>query len=85
MEFCLSDGVLRKPISLLLVMPLNISSNFARLIELQAFICEFVENFEFAPLPGVDIRRAVAEVMTPMVKGKEHEGTQLPLLVSLVE
>ena len=54
-------------------------------MELQGIVFELVENFKFAPAPDVDIRRAPASVMTPMIRGRESEGTQLPLLVSLVE
>jgi len=56
-----------------------------RLLELQALTAGLVEHFAFAPAPGVQIRRAPAQIMIPLIKGKENKGTQMPLLVSIVE
>lgn len=47
---------------------------------------ELVENFAFAPAShNPDIKRAVASsVVQPMVRGEEHEGSKVPLTVTLV-
>ncbi|KAL4268124.1 cytochrome P450 family protein [Pleurotus pulmonarius] len=55
------------------------------LIQLQAHLIEVMEEFEFALPEGVEILKLPAGVIVPMVKGKMHEGSQLPLQVSLVE
>ncbi|KAF4581513.1 hypothetical protein EYR38_002842 [Pleurotus pulmonarius] len=55
------------------------------LIELQALAVEAIEHFKFALPKGVEIMRLPAGIMVPMVKGKMHEGTQMPLHVSLAE
>lgn len=44
-----------------------------------------MEEFEFSVPEGVEILRLPAGFMVPVVKGKMGEGTQMPLLVSLVE
>lgn len=54
-------------------------------IELQALTVEAIEHFKFALPKGVEIMRLPAGIMVPMVKGKMHEGTQMPLHVSLAE
>ncbi|KAG9217624.1 hypothetical protein CCMSSC00406_0010165 [Pleurotus cornucopiae] len=54
-------------------------------IELQALLVEVMEEFEFSVPEGVEILRLPAGFMVPVVKGKMGEGTQMPLLVSLVE
>ncbi|KAJ8475067.1 hypothetical protein ONZ45_g15739 [Pleurotus djamor] len=55
------------------------------LIELQAILVEMIENFEFSLPKGVEILRLPAGIMIPMVKGRMHEGTQMPLNLTLVE
>ncbi|KAJ8509305.1 hypothetical protein ONZ45_g8509 [Pleurotus djamor] len=49
------------------------------LLELQALLIELIENFEFRMPKDVEILRMPAGVMVPMVKGRMHEGTQMPL------
>nr|VWP01841.1 C2H2-type domain-containing protein [Ganoderma boninense] len=59
------------------------------LIEMQAFIAELVENFQFdPPAEKVEIQRALAGVifaMFPVVKGKADEGGAMPLKISLAQ
>ncbi|KAF4590203.1 hypothetical protein EYR40_009398 [Pleurotus pulmonarius] len=55
------------------------------LIELQAFAVEVVENFNIVFPKDVEITRLAIGLMVPMVKGKMHEGAQMPLHLSLVE
>ncbi|KAJ8521421.1 hypothetical protein ONZ45_g1869 [Pleurotus djamor] len=55
------------------------------LIELQALLVEMIENFEFSLPRDVEIMRLPAGIMIPMVKGRMHEGTQMPLNLTLVE
>ncbi|KAF7421223.1 hypothetical protein PC9H_011744 [Pleurotus ostreatus] len=61
----------------------GVYANFV--IELQALLVEIMEKFEFSVPEGVEILRLPAGFMVPVVKGKMSEGTQMPLLVSLVE
>ena len=58
-----------------------------RLIEMQAFVAELLENFQFdLPVERMEIRRAVAGfVMFPMVKGKESLGAAMPIRISLAQ
>jgi hypothetical protein len=59
---------------------------FNSLLQMHAFLIELVENFVFTlPPGGIDIQRVPALLMIPMVRGKMHEGTQMPLCVSLVD
>ncbi|KAI0697725.1 cytochrome P450 [Cerioporus squamosus] len=54
-------------------------------IEMQALVAELVENFRFAP-PSEDVviqRSPAGPVMTPTLRGKEDEGTAMPLRISL--
>ncbi|KAG2067610.1 cytochrome P450 [Suillus decipiens] len=53
-------------------------------LEIQAVLVELFENFEFRFPEGVEIVRLNAGLMTPMVKGKLHEGIQMPLEVSVI-
>lgn len=55
------------------------------LVEMQAILVELIETFEFS-LPGddIEIQRVSAGIMVPMVRGRMHEGTQMPLRVSLI-
>ncbi|KAF7422500.1 hypothetical protein PC9H_010656 [Pleurotus ostreatus] len=55
------------------------------LIELQAFTVEVVENFKIVFPKDIEIMRMALGLMVPMVKGKMHEGTQMPLHLSLAE
>jgi len=53
---------------------------------MQALLVELLDNFEFNPAPGnVEIKRAAAVIMQPMVRGQEGKGTQLPLTVTILE
>lgn len=52
---------------------------------MQAILTELIETFEFAkPKQGLDIMRVPAGIMVPMIRGKMHEGVQMPLQVSVV-
>lgn len=53
-------------------------------MEMQVILIELIENFEFRPLEGMEILRVPAGAMIPMVRDKMHEGSQLPLHVSLI-
>ncbi|KAL4255425.1 cytochrome P450 family protein [Pleurotus pulmonarius] len=55
------------------------------LIELQALVVEMIENFTVSLPDGVEISRLPAGMMIPVVKDKLDEGTQMPLVLSLVE
>ncbi|KAF7979342.1 hypothetical protein HWV62_42767 [Athelia sp. TMB] len=56
------------------------------LLEMQSTVVELIENFELSPPPGQEkiemLRVPVGAIMAPMVKGKFHERTQMPLGVS---
>ena len=56
------------------------------LLEMQSTVVELIENFELSPPPGSEkiemLRVPVGAIMAPMVKGKFHERTQMPLGVS---
>lgn len=47
-------------------------------------LMELVEKFEFRLVEGVDIMRVPAGAMIPMVRGRMHEGSQMPLHISTV-
>ncbi|KIJ34130.1 hypothetical protein M422DRAFT_35204 [Sphaerobolus stellatus SS14] len=54
-----------------------------RMTEMQALLIEFVDKFEYAPVPGKDdIIAAPQNVISPMLKSDQGHN-QLPLLVSL--
>lgn len=53
-------------------------------LEIQAVLVELVENFEYRFPEGVEIVRLNAGLMAPMIEGKLHEGSQLPLEVSVI-
>ncbi|KAF8515698.1 cytochrome P450 [Hysterangium stoloniferum] len=57
------------------------------MLEMQVILVELVENFSFKPDPGnSEVKRGMASsVMQPMVKGREHEGACMPLLVTAVQ
>ncbi|KAK7012920.1 cytochrome P450 [Favolaschia claudopus] len=58
------------------------------LLEMQSTITELIENIKFTPPPGMDdiemLRVPVGAIMAPMVKGKLHERTQMPLGVEFL-
>lgn len=56
---------------------------------MQSTVVELVENFEFTP-PPIDeklemLRTPVGAIMAPMIKGKFHERTQMPLGVRPID
>lgn len=52
---------------------------------MQTFMTSLLLNFEFNIPDGAKrIRRDRAGLMTPMVEGELHLGTQLPLKVSII-
>ena len=52
---------------------------------MQALLVELIDNFDFSPAPGnLEIKRAVAGALQPMVRGQESKGTQLPLTVTIL-
>ncbi|KAI3599099.1 cytochrome p450 [Moniliophthora roreri] len=53
--------------------------------EIQTVTALLVESFEFSMLPGVDIMMVDAALLAPVVRGKKHEGIQMPLKVKLRE
>ena len=53
-------------------------------MEMQAILVELIEKFEFRPVEEVDIMRVPAGAMIPMVRGKMHEGPQMPMYISTV-
>ena len=59
---------------------------FCRLIEIQALSSELLEKFEFSlPTDEVyDIQRYPAGLMIPLVRGKYHLGSVVPLSVTAV-
>lgn len=53
------------------------------MIEMQAITVDLVENFQFSiPKEKPEIIRVPSGIMGPMVKGKMHEGMQMPLHVT---
>lgn len=56
-----------------------------RLIEMQAFLAELVEAFQFdLPKENIEIQKAVAgAIMVPIIRGKPELGATLPLRISL--
>lgn len=60
-------------------------SMFARVIETQAIAAEIIEHFKFElPDDRPEILRTPMFVMGPMIKGKLHEGVQMPLRVTCI-
>lgn len=56
----------------------------SRLLELQAFLVELINNFEFTVTEDVrKIRREACLVMVPTIEGQVGKGAQLPLRVSV--
>ncbi|PSS30876.1 hypothetical protein PHLCEN_2v2603 [Hermanssonia centrifuga] len=56
---------------------------YNRVIEMQAIMFDLIENFKFALAEDKpEILRVPMGIMGPMVKGKMHEGVQLPLRVT---
>ncbi|ESK81020.1 cytochrome p450 [Moniliophthora roreri MCA 2997] len=53
--------------------------------EIQTVTALLVESFEFSMLPGVDVMMVDAALLAPAIRGKEHEGIQMPLKVKLRE
>ncbi|KAK7015166.1 hypothetical protein VNI00_019176 [Paramarasmius palmivorus] len=53
------------------------------ILELQAAISSLIENFEFIAPPGVEIVRIPTGIMAPAVRGKLHEGFQMPIQVKI--
>ncbi|TFK44964.1 cytochrome P450 [Crucibulum laeve] len=52
------------------------------ILELQAFLAELVNNFEFSlTLKATRLRREACLVMIPTVEGEVEKGSQLPLMV----
>ncbi|KAF9034356.1 cytochrome P450 [Panaeolus papilionaceus] len=54
-----------------------------RILELQATLTALIDKFDFSPVPGVEIIGAPAGSMIPIVKGRAHEGPQVPFHVSV--
>ncbi|KZO98273.1 cytochrome P450 [Calocera viscosa TUFC12733] len=53
-------------------------------IESKALLFALIREFEFAPVPGIEIGGKSAIVYRPNVKGRESEGQQMPLIVKRV-
>jgi len=54
-------------------------------IEMQALLVELIDNFDFSPASGnIEVKRAAAGALQPMVRGQESKGTQLPLTVTIL-
>ncbi|KAK0210022.1 cytochrome P450 [Desarmillaria ectypa] len=55
-------------------------------MEVQGLITELLSNFEFSPSEeGLELQHAPgAQTLTPVVKGRAHEGEQVPLRVALL-
>jgi len=51
------------------------------ILEMQTILFGLIESFTFRLPEGVDIQKAMAAIMLPIVRGKPNEGPQLPLLV----
>lgn len=59
-----------------------VADTLFRVIEMQAIAVELVENFRFSiPDDKPEIIRVPTMTMGPMIKGKMHEGYQMPLHV----
>ncbi|ESK92120.1 cytochrome p450 [Moniliophthora roreri MCA 2997] len=55
------------------------------ILELQAFVVELIDNFEFSMTPECSrIRRESAGVMVPTIGGEVEKGVQCPLMVKCV-
>jgi len=55
------------------------------ILQIHTLLIELIQNFQFDRPSGVEIQRVPAGMMVSMVRGKIHEGSQMPLSVSLVE
>ncbi len=55
---------------------------YISVMEMQTILTALMENFRLAYPAGMEIRRAVGAVVTPLVRGKESEGAQMPLHVT---
>ncbi|KAH9942950.1 PAH-inducible cytochrome P450 monooxygenase PC-PAH 1 [Amylocystis lapponica] len=55
-------------------------------LEMQALLVELLENFEFGiPSDKPDIIRLPSGLMIPMIRGKIHLGSQMPLKVTVIQ
>lgn len=55
-------------------------------LEAQSLLATLIETFEFSiPEDQPEIQRVPAGLMVPMVRGRMHGGTQMPLRVTLVD
>jgi hypothetical protein len=64
------------------------SGNSCSLIEMHMFLVTLIRQFEFAlpdNAPKIESRRPATTNITPIVKGEEHKGTQLPLKITRLE
>jgi hypothetical protein len=63
--------------------PVSAANRFHRMVELQAFLVELIDKFNFAPTEDMArVRRASGFVMIPALEGEKQKGSQLPLLIS---
>jgi hypothetical protein len=54
--------------------------------EMQAFLVELVDNFEFSMTnSAAKVRRDICLVVVPVVEGEAEKGIHLPLRVALAE
>ncbi|KAK7052861.1 hypothetical protein VNI00_004180 [Paramarasmius palmivorus] len=67
-----------------IVWPEAIADDFNRVLEMQAFLTELIDNFEFSLAPDSHkIRRESCLLMQPTIEGELEKGCQLPLRVSI--
>lgn len=57
------------------------------IIEMQAFVAELLENFQFdPPAEKVEMQRALAGFITfPVIKGQASRGGAMPMRISLAQ
>jgi hypothetical protein len=56
---------------------------FDRVVELQAFLVELIEKFNFSPTEDTArVRRGSGFSMTPMLEGEKQAKSRLPLIIS---
>ena len=54
------------------------------ILQSQLIVFELMENFQFLPVPGLEIGKAFNFFVNAYVKGREGEGVQLPLLLKSI-
>lgn len=53
--------------------------------EMKAILAELIKRYDFAEVPGEEVDVKLSFTLQPYLSGREHEGSQAPLLVRPLE